>query len=427
MFLNSTKKTIVIAGAGFGGLRTALDLDRAFQKKPKLAKDYNLYLIDQNNHHLYTPGLYEVATTIYDDARVQKLKKVITLSLESIFKNGPLKFLQAKILNFDPLKNIITLNDHTLLRFDYLVMALGSETNFYNIPGLKEKALTLNNLNTAIRLRNETEKKFSQAIAEKKQINIVFGGGGVTGVELAGEIYGYIKKLNKKYESKVKSNIIIIEGQNNILPGFDPKIMDWAQKRLEKLGTKIETGEMINEVKENSVFTKSGKEFQFDILVWSGGIKPNHLIDNLPFKKDPKGKVTVKQNFCPMFEAATPETANECSNVLVIGDNCSYMMNGQAMPQTAQMAINEGQYAAQVILAKIKKCPLTKYIFSRNYYVLPIGGKFALADLGSMRLKGVFAWLLKEFIFLEYMLSILTIPQALMRWLKAVNLFAKND
>ena len=449
MFLRSTKKTIVIAGAGFGGLRTALDLDRAFKKNPRLARDYNLYLIDQNDHHLFMPSVYEIATTLFDDAKVKELKDSITLPLEQIFKNGPLKFHRARIEKINPLAQKMILNDRVQLKFDYLIMALGAETNFYDIPGLKEKALTLSNLNSAVKIRNEIEKKFCEALESKKVFKIVLGGGGVTGVELASEMCGYIKKLNKKYDAHIKPQTTIIEGQKNILPGFDSKLVLWARKRLEKLGVKIVTGDLIEEIRFESVLTQSGGRFDFDVLIWSGGIKPNHLINNLPFKKDPRGRVMIKKNFCPMIEAATPQTTGECSNVLVIGDNCCLMERGRPLPQTAQMAIDEGRQAAKIILAKIHPVrgrgslfrdaiqSITQLAASNgtvppykpipNRYILPIGGKFALADLSSIKLKGFLVWLLKELVFLNYLISILPLPQALTHWFKAIRLFVKND
>ncbi|MBI2453965.1 MAG: FAD-dependent oxidoreductase, partial [Parcubacteria group bacterium] len=373
MFLNSTKPTIVIAGAGFGGLRAALDLSRAFKKNPRLAQKYNLYLIDQNDHHLFTPSVYEMAVTMFDDGDALELKNAVTLPLYQIFKNGPLKFHQARVTKIDPIEKILNLNDSTKLKFDYLVIALGAETNFYNIPGLKEKALTLGNLNSAVRIRNEIEKKFCAALPGNKPINIVFGGGGVTGVELAGEMRGYIKKLNKKYDSKTKPRLTIIEGQKDILPGFDERMVSWAKKRLGKLGINTVTGDLIEEIRFESTLTKSGGRFNFDVLIWSGGIKPNHLVDNLPFKKDPRGRVMIQRNFCPVFEASGIKNAGGCSNVLVIGDNCCLMEHGEALPQTAQMAIDEGRQAAKIILSKIQNKPPPLYQPLPNRYILPLG------------------------------------------------------
>lgn len=423
MFLNSTKPTIVIAGAGFGGIRTAFDLNNFFKKNPALAQKYNLYLIDQNDYHLYVPAIYEIAATTYDDASVMKLKEAVALPLEKIFPPANLlKFYQAKITKIDVANNKIILNDRVQLKFDYLVMALGAETNFYGIPGLKEKALTLNNLNSAITIRNEIEKKFCEALGSKKIFKIVLGGGGVTGVELAGEMCGYLKKLNKKYDGGLKPLTTIIEGQKDILPGFDPKLVLWARKRLHKLGVNIVVGDPIEEIRFESILTKSGGRFDFDVLVWSGGIKPNPLIETLPFEHDKRGRVTVQENFCPVFKGGN----KMCSNIFVIGDNCCHLRH-QTLPQTAQMAIDQGQHIARLIWAGIKKKPLPKYQPIHNSYILPIGGKFALADLGSVKLKGFFIWVLKELVFLDYLTSILPLHQAITHWLKAVRLFVKND
>ena len=423
MFLNSIKPTIVIAGAGFGGIRAALDLNNAFKKNPNLAKKYNLYLIDQNDHHLYIPAIYEIAATIHDDAKIMKLKEAVALPLEKIFlPSDPIKFHQAKITKIDIANNKIILNDHASLKYAQLIMGLGSDTNFYNIPGLKKIALTLGNLNSAIKIRSTIEKKFCENLKTKKIIKIVIGGGGVTGVELAGELTGYIKKLNKKYQTKIKPYLTIIEGQKDILPGFDFKMVSWAKKRLGKLGVNIVTGDLIEEIRFNSALTKSGGRFDFDILVWSGGIKPNPIIETLPFEHDKRGRIAVQENFCPVFRGGD----KTCSNIFIIGDNCCHLRH-QTLPQTAQMAIDQGAHIAKIIWVGIKKKPWPKYYPIHNNYILPIGGKFALADLGAIKAKGFLVWVLKEFVFLDYLISILSFPQALAHWFKAVRLFIKND
>ena len=423
MFLNSAKLTIVIAGAGFGGIRASLDLNNFFKKEPALAKKYNLYLIDQNDHHLYVPAIYEIAGTIHDDAKVMKLKEAVALPLEKIFTPAdPIKFHQAKITKIDVVNNKIILNDHAILKYAQLIVGLGSAANFYNIPGLKENALTLGNLNSAIKIRSALEKKFCEDLKTKKIIKIVIGGGGVTGVELAGELRGYIKKLNKKYQTKIKLHLTIIEGQKDILPDFDPKMVSWAKKRLEKLGVNMVTGDLIEEIRFKSALTKSGGRFDFDVLVWSGGIKPNPIIETLPFEHDKRGRIAVQENFCPVFRGDN----KMCSNIFIIGDNCCHLRH-QTLPQTAQMAIDQGQHIARLIWAGIKKKPLPKYQPIHNSYILPVGGKFALADLGAIKGKGFLVWILKELVFLDYLISILPLPQALAHWFKAINLFIKND
>lgn len=421
MFLHSTKKTIVVAGAGFGGLRAALDLNAAFKKSLQLRASYNLYLVDANDHHLFTPSLYEMATSLYDDAKALALKKAIALPLETIFAGGPAKFHQARITGIDIKTKELKLNDKTTLHFDYLVLALGAEMNFYNIPGLKENAHVLNNLASAVKLRNAIEQGFCRQITAKGTLNIVIGGAGVGGVELAGELGGYIRKLKKKYQARLRVDMVLIEGQKEILPGFHPVMVRWAKERLKKLGVKIIAGEFISEIKNGAVLTKSQKEFPFSVLVWSGGIKPNQLTADLPFKKDPKGRLAVGNSFNP-----TSNSGEHQPNIFIIGDNCC-LADNPALPQTAQIAIDQGRHAAKAILAEIGKSPLPKYQPIPNRYVLPVGGKFALADLGFMRIRGLAAWLLKETIFLKYLFSILPPLSALAHWFRAVHLFIKND
>ncbi len=423
MFLHSTKPTIIIAGAGFGGLRAALDLNNAFKNNPSLSKNYNLYLINESNYHLYVPAIYEIATTTYDDASAIKLKEAVVIPLEKIFASADLlKFHQAKITSIDAQTNKIILNDHTSLKYSYLIMALGSETNFYDIPGLKENSLILGGLNSAIKLRSAIEKKFCDVFNHQKQLRIVIGGAGVTGVELSGELTGYIKKLNKKYSAKIRPEIVLVQGGATILPEFSKKIIGLVEQRLKKLGVKIVTDEMITEASASAVKTKSGREFPYDVLVWSGGIKSNAVIESLPFERDKKGRIVVQENFCPIFKNGN----KICSDIFVIGDNCCYIHH-QNLPQTAQMALDQGEHMAKLILAGIKNQPLPKYQPTHNSYIIPIGGKFAVADLGFAQLKGFYIWIIKELVFLKYLASIIAWPQALAHWLRAIRLFAKND
>src|ERR1051325_6746260 len=175
---------IVILGAGFGGLSTTLQLSRKMKTLP-FAKDYEIVLIDRNSYHTFTPLLYEVATTSKATATYLELKNIVTYPLPDIFQNKNIRFVKDEVYHIDFTEKAVHLKSGKL-KFDFLVLALGSETNYFDIPGLKENSLNLKTFDNAVAIRDTLW--FDAEALKKESLNIVIGGGGSTGVELAGEI-----------------------------------------------------------------------------------------------------------------------------------------------------------------------------------------------------------------------------------------------
>ena len=404
-------KTIVVIGAGFGGLRAATLLGKKI-KKHGLKDQYKIVLIDRNAYHTYTPLLYEAGTTAKETANYLQIKSLVTYSIAELIKKLPIRFIQNEVIGLDLIKGFVYCKSfaitHEELKFDYLILAPGSETNYFNIPGLKENSLTLKSFLDALKIRDAV----LEAAAFKKDARIVIGGGGSTGVELAGELKKWMPELS----------VTIVEAAPNILMGFEPRVINLVQKRLDKIKIEVLTNKTIAEAKKNLLVLKDGATIDFDILIWCGGVKASKLISALPLKLETKGRIEVKEE---MVCLPHTEDLKLYGQIYGIGDSvCCYdPITKKPMPMVARAAISQATVAVNNILGKNLKfyCPKT------YPYVIPVGGKYAVAKIGPFIFSGILGWLLKGLVELNYLLSIMPINHALKIWLRGLYIFIKND
>jgi len=300
---------IIVLGAGFAGLRCSQILSRYFPNQ--------VTLIDKNNYHLYLPLLYEL--------NEKKVKLPI--------KTGA-KFIQKEVNNYHEID------------YDYLVLAVGADTNYYGIPGLKERALSFKTL--------EDIKKLKKIPSGE----ILIVGGGVTGVELACELA--LKLKNER--------IKIIESKPQILMSLDADLRRKAEKRLQKLGIEILTKHHLKAVKNQSVVLENGQVLPFDNLIWTGGVTlGQYKVNNYLQVKGEK-------------------------NVFAVGDCAS------AYPGLIRPAMEQAKVAALNIKRSIKRRPLIAYQPKFRGIIIPLGGCYAIGKIGSIKIAGMSAWLLKNII-----------------------------
>lgn len=397
------KKNIVILGGGFGGVKCALDL----AKTPLGgAEQYQIIIIDKNNYHTYYPMLYEVATANLERLKkfdFEKLEETVAIPFKEIFLKSRVKFQKAVIKEVDLKNNLVRLNNNNLLTFEYLVFALGSETNYFNIPRASEKSFGFKSVEEAMNIRNALNEIFYNK-KQKEKIKIVIVGGGFSGCELAGELSYFIKKLSKIRNFPLDQvEISVIEANKQVLPGAKEEVIKLVQERLKSL--------KINLVLEQTI--KDVSEIEFDILIWTAGIQANFLIksiSNLPLTN--KSCLIVNEYL----------QISHFKNIFGAGDNilCPIIA-------TAQSAIDHGKIVAKNILRDINKESLIAYQPRQPFFVIPLGSKYAVADLKIIILKGWLAWLLKYLVSLKYFLSILPIKKALTLWFLGFKLFMKND
>jgi NADH dehydrogenase len=412
------KKSVVVLGAGFGGLRAAMDVATGLKQMSLLDK-YEVVLIDRNDCHLFIPLLYKVA------ARPEpEHESNCSYDIKDLLKGMPITFMQGEIISPDVANGTIALKDGRTVRADYLVIALGSETNYFGIPGLKEHALQLKTLETALEVR----KALAAAFARGGNIKVIAGGGGPNGIELAAEMRLWANEEEKKNPNLFVS-VSIVEAMPGILTGFDPKIIAIAMKRLAAIKVSVLTNMKISSVSEDAIAIGDaasgvGVPIPFDIFVWTGGTKTPDLLATVPLAKEKRGKPMAETDM-----ACLPATSDLklAPMVYAVGDNVCYIdpKTQKPVPPVAHAALSEGAIAAHNLLEEIKKAESPSYAphlkpfapDSLTYaYVIPIGENWAVSKTGSFILTGWFGWEMGRIVELYYLKSIMSLGRALKAW-----------
>ncbi len=417
------KKNILILGAGFGGLRVTNILFKEI-KKYHLENNYQIFLFDKNDYHTYTPLLYEIATTPKEISHDCELASLVTIPIKEIIEKN-VNFVKGEIEKIDFQKKLIYFNKNQSLQFDYLVIALGSVTNDFGIGGVKKYGLELKSFIDAIKIKDKIFEKLKE---NKNNLKIVIGGGGTTGVELAGELQNWLGMNNPS------TIITIIEKNEEILNSFPTIIQKCARQRLKKLGVQIITKETIEKINKKHIILKSKNIIPYDIFIWTGGIKGPDLLKETELKINRNNQIEVNEEMLCLFKN------NKFSNdyrIFALGD-CVYFLNPEkekSIPQVARVALDQAKIVAFNILEKIKleegikdKENIFKKYQPKEYpFIIPIGGKYAITKIGFLIFTGVSAWFLKGLVELFYLLQIIPLKKAIKIWLKGLKVFIQND
>ena len=425
------KKNIVILGAGFGGFRAAYLISKQLRRL-KLGWHYRVILIDRNDYQTYTPTLYEIATTSQTTANHLELKEIVTFSVYESILGQEIEFIKTEVQRIDTIGGDIHCANGQRIRFDYLLLALGSEPNFFGIPGLKEYAFTLKSFIDALRIRDQITLLVNDP--EERHLKIVVGGAGPTGVELAAELKMWLCNVRTAPRPGCSAEVSIIDSGQTVLAPFGPGIAKRAERRLKKLGVNIIAGERVAELTPDKVKLVSGKEIPCDLFVWTGGVKPNHLMSEMQMKLEPKSKrVVISSDMVCLPES---EELKFYGKIYAIGDVGCFInpKTGVPVPGTARAAISQATIASHNIIEEIKtaeemtETPALKKYRPMNYpYIIPVGGKFAIARVGRMIFSRLPGWIFKGLVEFNYLISILPIRLALKLWLKGLRIYIKND
>lgn len=390
--MNNLKK-IVIVGGGFGGIRVALDL--AESQLP----DVKIILISDKPHFEYHPSLYRV---VNGHSPLE-----VCIPLREIFIGKNVEVLQDMIIEVNLKEKILKGNSGSRYPFDFLVLALGSETVYFNIPGLKEFSFGFKSITEALRLKKHLHELFSaceNAAHEEKvpEAHIIVVGGGASGVELAGELAIYTKKLAKNHKLDPSFiTIDIIEAAPRLLPVLPEDISRKAEYRLRHLGVNIFINRTIIKEDIEKVYFKD-MEMKTKTVIWAAGVKPHRLysqITGLTFDK--KGRVVV-DGFLQ---------AQGLDNIFVIGDAAATSYTGMA-----QTAIGDGRYVTEAIERKLAIRTFLPHKQRAPFYVVPVGHGWAVAIIWNLRFYGRIGWWLRRLADFRFFLSILS-------WRKAILAF----
>lgn len=382
----SLKTKIVILGAGYGGLMTTVRL----QKKIR-TDEAEIVLINKNNYHYETTWLHEAAAgTLRDDQVTYPVKSVIDVKKVAFIQASVTKIATAE-------KKVMT--DIGEVSYDYLVIALGGESETFGIKGLKEYAYSITSVDAAKRIREHIESQFStyQNEVQKKEerLTIVVGGAGFTGIEFLGELVNRIPQLCKTYEiDQNKVKIYCVEAAKAVLPGFDPELVEYAVAHLEKRGVQFKIGTPIKGADSEGILVGIGEEETQEIkagtIIWAAGIRGSSVIGDSGFESN---RCRIKVD--PDLRAPGHE------NIFIIGD-CSLIINeeiNRPYPPTAQIALQQADVVTNNLLALLRhETNLTSFKPDIKGTVCSLGERDAIGIVFGKKLKGKPASVMKKVI-----------------------------
>jgi NADH dehydrogenase FAD-containing subunit len=421
------RKRIVILGGGFAGVSILKRLQTKFQTNVNI----EITMVSKDNYMLFTPMLHEVASgmietrhivtpirafcnrsrfyaSIVEDIDLQN-KRVLIRSSTSIGENTTSSYNRSLAEDDDDNNNILELNNNnnstTSLYYDFLVIALGSETKFFGMSDVQQNALTIKSLNDAINLRNhiiyllEQSDQLSTHISindvrkdlQKKLLTFVIVGGGFAGVETAGEINDFIRDSAKEYYHNIDRKdirTIIIQSGDRLLPEMSRELAEFAYQKLRHSGVEVIFNTRVVGATSNSVKLSNGSVIPTRTIVWSGGVSPNSLIANLPCQHDKSERIVVDKFLeIPQFKG-----------VYALGD-CAYVLDpntGKPYPPTAQHAIREGAIVAKNIIAAIEDRldddGRVEFNYKTKGMMASIGKRTGIGNLLGVEVQGFLAW-----------------------------------
>ena len=366
------KKTIVILGAGYGGLMTAIKME----EKTKGRNDLEIVLVDKNSYHQYVHLSYEVVTGV---------KKVsdLTLPIPELLENRKIRFLQAVVKELDLPDKVVKTNKEEI-PYDELVIALGNEPNFYGIKSAEENSLTFNSVESAAKIRNELKA----VLAENPKPNIVIGGGGFTGVELAGEIL-----------DEHKCCVTIVEGADKLLPSWNkPDFSEKVAKVLTDMGANLLLGTLVVEVKPDSVILKDGGKIESSVFIWTAGVQASTLVEKSGLKTGNGGRAVINE-FCEV---------TDFPGVYVIGDSAFVVdpETGDPLPQCIEISLQQADVVAKNVVADLVGKEKTVYHPSFNGLILAVGETYGIGKIFGAKVEGRVAQMIKRIIHLQYVYEI---------------------
>ena len=382
---------IVVIGGGFAGI--------SFIKKLRNEK-VQIVLFDRHNYHTFQPLLYQVSTAgLEPDSIAYPLRKVFR-------RNKDFHFRLAEVENIDTENNTIATSIGSL-KYDYLVIATGTRTNYFGNKSIAENCMPMKTVPQALNIRSLILQNIEKAdITEdeterKRLLNFVIAGGGPTGVELAGALAEFRRGILENDYPELdenEMNVHLIEGQNRVLPPMSETVSKKAQIFLEKLGVQLHLGTFINDYDGKTVTTTDGKKFETATFIWAagvtgaiiGGINGEALIEKANrYKVDEFNKIVGFQNIYALGDIALMESKKY----------------PKGHSQVAQPAIQQGKHLGKNFRKMLKGEKMKPFVYFDKGTMATVGRNKAVVDIGKLHFGGAIAWFLWMFVHLWFLVG----------------------
>lgn len=399
------RNRVVIVGAGFGGLAAA----KALRDTPA-----SVVLIDRANHHLFQPLLYQVATSVLAPGQVASPIREILRSQ----KNATV--ILGEVTGVDKDKKCVFVNDvdrqNVPISYDYLVLATGSSHSYFGHDEFEQFAPGLKTLADAEAARNKILQAFEIAEAEddparhRDLLTFVLVGAGPTGVEMAGALAVLIRTSLKSQFRRIdptSARIVLVDMAPRVLGSFSEDLSKAAKSRLEKLGVEVRLGHSVDHIDADGVVV-AGERIASKTVIWTAGVAPSPAGKWLNVETDRAGRVRIQKD---LTVPGHPE-------ILVVGDTASLDQNGKPLPGVAQVAMQQGRYAAKVIYSRVAGTrPPNFFSYFDKGNMAVVGKGFAVLQSGKVHVSGFSAWVTWAAVHLQFLATSSLRLSVFLQWL----------
>lgn len=404
----SAKKRVVVLGAGFGGL----EFCKRFRED-----DVEVILIDRQNHHLFQPLLYQVATAGLAVPEIAEPTRKIFRSRKN------LTVLLDEVQNIDLEAQTVAL-EHKTLSYDYLVIGLGARTNYFGNDHWERHAPGLKSIDDAMRIRHDLLLAFEQAestddpVLRQELLTIAVIGGGPTGVEMAGaisELARHVLRQEFRHVDLNETRVVLVEAMPRILGAFPEALAAKGQKQLEELNVEVITGTKVRDIRERVVELEDDRTIRAANILWTAGVSAVDLVRNLGVETDRAGRLKVNPD---LSLPGHPEA-------FAIGDVVHLIdANGNPVPGVSPAAMQMGRHAADLITAEcagrdIPPAERKAFAYFDKGYMATIGRSRAVAKVGPLEFTRFPAWLAWLFIHLIFLVGFRNKLAVLVQWFYA--------
>ena len=397
--------TIVIVGAGFGGLAAA----KALRSSPT-----SVILIDRANHHLFQPLLYQVATSVLTPSQ-------IATPIRSIFRNQKnTTVVMGEVTGVDKNQKCVFVSDadrqNVPITYDHLILATGASHNYFGHDEFAEYAPGLKSLADAEAARNKILQAFELAEAEEDParhqdlLTFVLVGAGPTGVEMAGALAILVRTALKSDFRRIdptSAKIVLVDMAPKVLGPFSENLSKAAKQRLEKLGVEVRLGHSVELIDADGIVV-AGERIASKTVIWSAGVAPSPAGKWLNAETDRAGRVRIQKD---LTVPGHPE-------IFVVGDTASLDQNGKPLPGVAQVAMQQGRYAGKLIHSRISGTrPSGSFSYFDKGSMAVVGKGFAVLQSGKVQISGLAAWLTWAAVHLQFLATSSLRLGVLLQWI----------